>query len=269
MFRKLTAEQSEAVAIFLSWIIAGMAFAILSEGIKARLFDLPFGLSWVPPGVAFVWTWVQSMRSKLREDMLFMVVVGAISGTFGSKGILGLVASVIVFRQQVFFMSLTMVTMLIVGCLIVKNYVKATPEFLLRKKEADALANKSIEDYEAEYAGLSELETLDLRERRILQPPIAVRSPAELMLPIFKQFAYAFLSLGAVLGCITTSAVTEKFKLCVVAAFGIAMIEWLHRFGMPMLSKRILDSTIDWQRFETETLEAIRERRAELLRKDT
>jgi hypothetical protein len=180
MFRKLSEEQSGAVAIFLVWIIAGLAFNILWPGLMAGFWPGSKWLAWIPIGLALAISLIIVTRSKVGIHMMFMVLNGLVGGVFGTRGVIDLAAVALRFSWKFLVLGISGLFLAIACTLLMREFLALIPDFLTHRRQMAEMDARIASWREPEPSPAvepkpmlreAELAALVAIEYRLLNPP--------------------------------------------------------------------------------------------------
>lgn len=274
MFRKLSEEQSGAVAIFLVWIIAGLAFNILLPGLMAGFWPGSKWLAWIPIGLALTISLIVVIRSKVGIHMMFMVLNGLIGGVFGTRGVIDLSAVALRFSWKFLGLGISGLFLAIACTLLTREFLTLIPDFLTHRRQMAEMDARiaSWKDPEPSPAieqkpmpREAELAALVAIEYRLLNPPEVEELVFVSEFPLNKSLVQAFALSFAVRIALGNQPLKER--LLTAAAF-LALIpfgELVYRRAKKRAASYETQTDTDFDEIHERFLLDIRARRKELL----
>lgn len=276
MFRKLGTEQREAVAIFLIWIIAGMTFAILGPSLKHSLIPGTEGLAWIAMAVAFAISMIVVTRSNIRMGMMPMVMIGLVGGVFGSKGIVDLSATALVFTWKFFVLGFTGLGLGVWSGILTKRFLGLIPDYLTHQRQMKELDERIAEwqnrpEPEREPVPLSpaaELALLVAIEYRFLNPS---KSPdEEFVIPdefgVMKSLIQGIFCTMAVQVLFSSEPTAFRAFFVVLVLASVVWFEWWYKRAQKRIAEKNSVPDPEMEQWKTDFVSSIRNRRAELRR---
>lgn len=277
MFRKLTKEQSEAVAIFLIWIIAGMAFNILAPSLKAGFIGGSKYLAWTPLAASLTASLVIVVHSKASISQMNPTVFGIIGGCWGTKGIITLASTTVNFSYKSLVLGLSNLSLGCLGGYLTIRFLSLLPDIVEVNRRMKDLARQlprieeSAEAVETATPVVmsreEELAELDRIESILLNPPEPEPWP-EVEMDQLELLKYLFTGFGIVtaIGIGYSGETLLERIVMALAMLGLGPFAWiLHAITKAKIARSESEFDPEEFSFTHEVLAKVNQRRAELL----